>query len=317
MDSPTKKRATNSNIHRQRKTAPPKARKRLNISVDNNEKVDARSSAFCSDSAWDFAELHSTRKLHPHPGEVAFWDGVAVQLSRARTFEALQETARELSSTLPPLPEKYREATVTLDTVDELALETFPNDVPLSLLHHKPVEVYPDGNCFPRAVSRLVYGEEWHFLEMRCRLVMELANNCDLYLDNEYLMRKASHQYKKCENIAEQYSTYTRHYKATKHKLPDIAVVKGLFQEEVMALRTSGTYCGVWEFHAAANCIKRKLFGVYPRTPALHNIRNDHHRMFLPHDHNCTEMVAIMWTRTHQNSFSFDHFVPLCSPVSN
>jgi hypothetical protein len=312
MEDHTTKRPT-----RKKTQTLPKARKKLNVSGIFKEKLDSRSSSVC------FAEQESkhrtvTRKLHARPGEEAFWECVTVKLSKAKTFGALQRTAGTLLDTLPALPEKYSQSTVQLDRIDELALESFPDDVPLVLLHHTPVQVYPDGNCFPRALSRIVYGEERHCLEMRCRLVIEMAMNCNLYLNHDYLMRNAMHRYKKCNNIAEQYCTYTTHYEPSKHKLHDISVVNQLFQDEVMSLRTSGTYCGVWEFHAASNCIKRKLFGIYPRTPALQAIRNDHHRMFLPQqDPKCTETVAIMWTRTNKNSNSYDHFVPLCSPVSN
>jgi hypothetical protein len=196
-----------------------------------------------------------------------------------------------------------------------MALKIVPDDVPRSLHLHQPAKVYPDGNCFSRALSRIVYGEEWHFLEMRCRLVIELAVNCDLYLDNQYLMRRATHKYK-CDNIAMQYCTYTPQYIPQRHKLDDISHVHSIFEEEVMALRRSGNYCGIWEFHAAANCLKKKIYGVYPHTPALQSIRQDHHRFFLPQQTTkSTHIVGIMWTRSSPNSCSFDHFVPLLKPV--
>ena len=64
--------------------------------------------------------------------------------------------------------------------VDDVARCLMPEDAPE---RYFPVCVKADGNCFPRALSLLLFGTEDHHLELRCRIVMELALNEDLYLN--------------------------------------------------------------------------------------------------------------------------------------
>ena len=41
--------------------------------------------------------------------------------------------------------------------VDDIASNFYPEDGPKNMF---PVQTYGDGNCFPRAISKLVFGEE-------------------------------------------------------------------------------------------------------------------------------------------------------------
>ena len=53
---------------------------------------------------------------------------------------------------------------------------------PAGLENLFPVLTEPDGNCVPRSLSLLCFGEENHNIEMRCRIVLELVTNQFDYL---------------------------------------------------------------------------------------------------------------------------------------
>ena len=56
-----------------------------------------------------------------------------------------------------------------------------------------PFETTGDGNCFPQAISRALFGDESHHKEIRLHLVIEGVKNKVHYLDNTYLSLGASH----------------------------------------------------------------------------------------------------------------------------
>ena len=49
-----------------------------------------------------------------------------------------------------------------------------------------------DGNCFPRALSTLVYGNQFHFHEMWGRLVYEGVQDINEYVKQTYLSHGAN-----------------------------------------------------------------------------------------------------------------------------
>ena len=73
-------------------------------------------------------------------------------------------------------------------TVDRTAFHLLPTDNPLP--NDMPLVVSADGNCCPRSLSILVFGNEERHLEMRVRLVIELALHEQMYLDNDYLAKE-------------------------------------------------------------------------------------------------------------------------------
>ena len=67
------------------------------------------------------------------------------------------------------------------DTIDWVAIDFFPDDVPKNAL---PVSTYGDGNCFPRAISKILFGTEHHHCEIRARIVKEgIENEAELTTD--------------------------------------------------------------------------------------------------------------------------------------
>ena len=65
--------------------------------------------------------------------------------------------------------------------VDRVAQCSLPRDAPTGLV---PVVTSGDGNCFPRSISRAIFGSERRHKEIRACIVIEGIKNKDTYLDN-------------------------------------------------------------------------------------------------------------------------------------
>ena len=66
-----------------------------------------------------------------------------------------------------------------------MSQKLFPKD---SFVEATPVKCFRDGNCLFRAVSQILQGDENLHLELRIRVVIEMAMNIDLYCSNEHII---------------------------------------------------------------------------------------------------------------------------------
>ena len=78
--------------------------------------------------------------------------------------------------------------TIEVDRIDHTAFYYVPRDIPQEFVLHHPVVILPDGNCFFRSLSQLVYGTEGKHIEMRSRIMTDSVINFHKYTDHSYLM---------------------------------------------------------------------------------------------------------------------------------
>ena len=116
-----------------------------------------------------------------------------------------------------------------------------------------PVFTTGDGNCFYHALSRLVYGSESHFVEMRVRIVVEGVKNSNLYLNHDYLCRGYDFPHSYSDDCPSVYATYCSFYRAGM-SLDHDSVVK-YYKKEMLNLTNIGEFSGIWQFHQAANVL--------------------------------------------------------------
>ena len=91
---------------------------------------------------------------------------------------------------LPSLPNCFAgDIVVDRDQVDTDARKDILSDILQRFDVHYPICIVPDGNCFYRSISHLVYESEHHHVEMRCRIVINSVLNLNNYTDHDYLMR--------------------------------------------------------------------------------------------------------------------------------
>lgn len=234
------------------------------------------------------------------------WNILLVKMRSCRTFAELEKVCQ--STHLLPLGEICGNCYFPQDNVDRTALKLVPNDIPLTKDEAFPVRTSAFGNCFPCALSRIVYGNEHHQEEMRARVVIESVCNKELYLDDNYLARGLSHTFRR-NNIAERYCTYSSSYRPNIRFTKDN--IRNMYEQEVMKLPKHGEFCGIWQFHQAANVLKIPIFSVYPHIQ-LQNLRGDLHRIMYPQEPcDQSQMCFIMWTQATFKANEFNHFVPL------
>lgn len=145
--------------------------------------------------------------------------------------------------------------------MDETAAALYPDDAPAGLL---PVVVRGDGNCCPRSLSMLVYGNQDHHLELRTRLIVQMASHPDKFttpwnfgLDIDTLQLVAS--------LSDQ-------------STPGILQT---FQSEVLACRKPGEFMRFWQLLATVEILNIRVVSVYPNLgwPVLRTL---HHRVLEP-----------------------------------
>ena len=202
------------------RTAPiPSPRRRAPVTPDEDSVLDGRSEAF--------------------PG----WKRVANDIANCQTFGALQAYCRTLK---PPSPPSHVLMTFhDLDIVDRVATADIPMDIAEDTTETLvAAQSRADGNCFPRSLSRIVYGHGALHVEMRCRLTMELCRNFSSYMNEEILQKGATlpddgevlpFYTERSSYFAGSAAKNEHHLKACQHKV---------LAEEIMYARKTGKDCG-------------------------------------------------------------------------
>lgn len=120
-----------------------------------------------------------------------------------------------------------------------------------------PVSVRGDGNCFSRSLSFLATGSEEHHLEFRIRTTVDMALNEDRYTNKQYLETSSG---------STDIFTFLALFAAAPFDAAALtdAARPDIYHEEVMAVRQTGAFCGVWQIFSAANVLKSTMQSVYP-----------------------------------------------------
>ena len=85
---------------------------------------------------------------------------------------------------LPSPVTSIKEIFMDADTVDEVAKSFYPSDGPVGYL---PIVMGSDGNCLPRALSHLFFGNEDHHFEVRCRIIEAGVLNENDFISHQIL----------------------------------------------------------------------------------------------------------------------------------
>ena len=243
------------------------------------------------------------------------WNNTLAEMGLCNNFDDLVRCVDRLGE-LPALSKNFKGIRQSNgDKRDYLAYDSVPVDVGISKDELFPVSTSGAGSCFYYALSRLVYGNENHCVEMRVRVVVEGIRNMNLYLDHDYLCRNYDFPYGHENNLCRVYATYASFYDARM----DLSVenIRDCYKREMFNLRRFSCESGIWQFHQAANVLGCRIQSVYPHLDVnLCNLRQDFHRVILPLDlDNAENIVRIMWTKCNWNSVRFGHFVPLVDRV--
>ena len=231
------------------------------------------------------------------------WGKIQTRLSKCHSFQDMQNCVQQFRG--PEL------------CTDHLNMKGFANvdknsikHVPSNVTGLLPVTTLGDGNCFPRALSTLVYGNQFHFQEMRGRIVYEGVQNMNHYLRQNYLTHGANVSSYSRAKLSEIFTQYSEEYRPGTHISPQI--VNQVYQDELLKVAKNSSYCGVWQIFMAANVLQQPVFSHYPDTLNA-NITNDLNRTMYPINP-CIQKkpaVHILWTYMNRANGYPNHFVPL------
>ena len=227
-------------------------------------------------------------------------------------YDDLSFLCNDLVYIIPDIPNTFTgEFTIKNERIDDTAVYFVPRDIPQEFLLHHPVEILPDGNCFFRSLSRLVYGTEDKHIEMRSRIVIDSVVNFNKYTDHSYLMSNATNTHNKCIDICEYYclsSGVTNVGKRVTHAQG----IQFVLREDIMRIRFEREHADTGQIHSAANVLGMKLFMVFPDRNIRSDVRADMNRIFLPQN-STKKCLGLMWTSISKNVPVYNHIVPLIS----
>ena len=228
------------------------------------------------------------------------------RLNNCDTFGQLQIVCSQYSTENVTGKERYIQDDGFI--IDDKAFDLYPDDVP-TRKDLNPVQVRADGNCLPACGSVFVFGTDTYADEIRAHIIKELALHKELYLSKEYLSKSLR---KKDKNILKSYAMYSDEY-VPGSVLTD-GIIEDIFEQEVMSIRDSQTFMGIWQLFALASILKRPIMSVYPKK-GNPNVRNDLHRRIEPREKESNDEVYIMWTSNRDDmqeaNWVPNHFVPI------
>ena len=131
------------------------------------------------------------------------------------------------------------------DTVDEIAKFFYPFDSPVGYL---PIVTGSDGNCLPRALSHLFFGNEDHHFKVRCQIIEAGVLNENDFISHQILTWGVTNGSK---NWPQHYTTYSPQLQPI-HRRLDHDEILDVNQWELMALTNNFEFMGIWQIHQAA-----------------------------------------------------------------
>ncbi|GFR64822.1 vertnin [Elysia marginata] len=194
-------------------------------------------------SARDNTEVISIKNINCRED---FFVRVYEMVSICTSVAEIKNVATRLQSLMNafPLPQVQPKSIDEVGgSIDNVALNYLPKTVS-SKQELFPVCTDSDGNCVPRALSLAVFGSQDNHLEVRCRIVFELAQRANYY-------------------IGALDDTLTQTLCETSHHYSES--VEDTFVQELLAVKSLGTFMGLWQLMAAANVFCAPIASVYPQ----------------------------------------------------
>ena len=127
---------------------------------------------------------------------------------------------------------------VDSDRIDFVACNFYLDDGPNYVC---PVETYGDGNCFPRAISKVAFGTEDKHVEIQCRIIIQGIIHEDKLVKSAFLSRGCNERNDKIAILYVMYSGVS--YEGLK-KVTEKEITK-VYQQELFNIRKTGQYMGV------------------------------------------------------------------------
>ena len=190
--------------------------------------------------------------------------------------------------------------------IDFIALHHLPTDAPDG---YAPLKINGDGNCFPRVCSYLVSKHEDRYDEFCVRIIYELVESKDMYLNNDYISKGTSIIHRRGSTV-DQIAMFSKNYNPVQR-----LDTEKMYNLELLDICTSEAYIGMWQILAAANILTHPIQSVYPNVRQI--VRPDLNRKVFCYDDefNMKTLLHIMWTSMAVGSDDPCHFILLLKVV--
>lgn len=231
----------------------------------------------------------------------------------------------QLSQEVPPLVTKFTPAGVLADQVDVQSVKCLSEDM---LKKWYPVKTKTDGNCMARAISRILFGTEDRWAEVRIRIAIEAALHESRYLSEDELMSGLRPEQNTTKSTLawhymQQTSTFDEAYQAGRVQAFDEATLSTLYKEDLLRWSKDTVWLGMWQLHMASNMCGRMIDVVHPIPDDKHRDWHLFNRTLVPHEQVAEQRsLRIMFTSTLTSSTAtmptleqINHFVPLIERV--
>ena len=171
------------NCHNQLKNTFPRIPENAHFCLENPEKFCNR----CTTGNSKGLQGGKKKQMNKNVG-ADFWLHIFEKVGNTSSFDEAKSYMDKVK--LLALDKKFKSLRQLIhDRLDSLAFHHVPNDVGVSKDDLFAVFTSSAGSCFYYTLSRLVYGNEDHVIEMRVRVLKEGFKNIDIYLDHNYLCR--------------------------------------------------------------------------------------------------------------------------------
>ena len=197
------------------------------------------------------------------------------------------------------------------DNQDVIAHSLWPRDGPFDRSEAFEITTEAVGDCLSAAISRLVYGNQYHTREIRTRMTVEGVLFHDWYLDNENLGLDLPILHTE-KSLKEKYKLYSGTHQN------DTSMC---YMAEVVRCFQSNAECALWQLHHMSTVIGRPIISIFPEFDDVEDeapLRFYHNRTILPRleEDRENEAVIIMWTKASPLSGDLvNHFVPVVRSV--
>lgn len=237
---------------------------------------------------------------------------------RIKSADALRRYLQQLQQEIPPLVTRFTPEGVDGDRLDDTSVKFLSPDI---LKNWYPVQTGTDGNCMMRSISRVMFGTEKRYKEVRIRLAIEAMVHESRYLSETELMRGMGAKGNTTgTSLAWHYMGLTKTFvdecKAGK-VLENDATLSKLFQQELFRWSKNKVWLGLWQLHMASNVFRQTIELVHPISDKHHRDWHLFNRAMIPQNPGSEQRpLRIMFTSTGAKGSmptlgEMNHFVPL------
>ena len=246
------------------------------------------------------------------------WSGATERIARMQRADVLIAYLNRLHREIPPLVMSFSPEGLPHDRLDEISEKFLSTEIRDQFY---PVHIAGDGNCMPRAISRLIFGTQERFEEVRIRIAIEAALQERRYTSEWMITRGLESDVKiHGSSVVRYYMRLTPTCIAAEELGLvhfDEQTMSTLFRQDLVRWAKEKVWLSMWQLHMASNVCGQTIRVVHPIPEKQHRDWHIYNRKIVPKNPGREQgSLQIMFTSTKENTLmptlsEINHFVPL------